>query len=283
MVDEFLNNLISSNKTYSYFVDWEKGRNYRDKYKDELALLQVLSHEGVNPKVELKRLLVTYPRLNSLIPLLAAIRVKPNTPIVVVDENSIGNKGFSFEPRGLSNININETIEFADRIGLLRELMTIKNHSDYYFGVEVGLDTNARKNRSGEAMERLVETYVRELVHQHDGTFLKQKNFSFAAKLFGVKAPTHQENKKGDFMIFIDLKPYNIETNYFDGSGSKQEIMNSYISRAEDLAKDGWGFALVTDGKGWLQNRRQIEEGYARIVNVFNVKMCQEGKLENIL
>ncbi|MDR2944737.1 MAG: type II restriction endonuclease [Methanosarcinales archaeon] len=38
---------------------------------------------------------------------------------------------------------------------------TVKNLIDYCFGVEVGLDTNARKNRSGPVMEEPIDSYVR--------------------------------------------------------------------------------------------------------------------------
>lgn len=37
----------------------------------------------------------------------------------------------------------------------------IKNLYDYVFGVEVGLDTNARKNRSGKNFARIISEYFR--------------------------------------------------------------------------------------------------------------------------
>ena len=48
--------------------------------------------------------------------------------------------------------------EFLDSTGLTKILQSgqIKNLVDYVFGVEVGLDSNARKNRSGDIMENLV-------------------------------------------------------------------------------------------------------------------------------
>lgn len=84
-------------------------------------------------------------------------------------------------------------------------------------------------------------------------------------------------------MLFVKGIPINIEANYFDDSGSKQEIMNSYISRALDLAEHGWKFALVTDGLGWRANRAQVEQGYDRIGNLFNLSMCIDGHLESLL
>ena len=38
----------------------------------------------------------------------------------------------------------------------------IKNLVDYVFGVEAGLDTHARKNRSGDVMEDIVESIFKD-------------------------------------------------------------------------------------------------------------------------
>jgi type II restriction enzyme len=284
MVEEFLSGLIKTNKTHDFFVDWQKARNYQDKYRDELALLQVLSKTGVSPEDELERLLKQYPRLIELIPLLAATRVDKRTKkIDVVDKETMIDFVYSFSSNSVSQEDITQAVYFSKKTGLLGELTAIKNPSDYYFGVEVGMDTNARKNRSGDAMENLIEPYALAIAQENNGQFLKQTTFEVAARKFKVKVPPNEANKKGDFMLFVNNHPVNIEVNYFDGGGSKQEIMNSYIPRAESLRKAGWTFVLVTDGPGWLKNKKQIELGYKTIKNILNAKMCKEGKLAKFL
>lgn len=284
MVDEFLRSLIKTNRSHLFYVDWEKAKDYQERYKDELALLHVLS-DSDSPDAELARLIKTYPRINTLIPLLVACRIgaQGNTELIVLDEDNVTNINYKFSDNNLSDQNIENTVSFARKTGLLRELTQISNHADYYFGVEVGMDTNARKNRSGSAMELLVENYVKKIVEKYNGKFLKQKTFSKAASEFNVQVPMHQANKKGDFMVLVNSKPFNIEVNYFDGGGSKQEIMNSYIPRAEDIKQSGWGFVLVTDGLGWTQARKQVDEGFSRIHNICNIKMCHDGVLEDYL
>lgn len=281
--ETFLSTLISTNKSHTFFTDWLKARKNQELYKDELALLSVLNGAD-NPSGELRRLLRTYPRINELIPLLSAVRVKKTKDLLtVLDENSIDDTQYYFGSKGLTDEMIDASVQFADKSGLLSELTGIKNYSDYYFGVEVGLDSNARKNRSGTAMEELAETYVRDFVTSHDGRYVTQKNFATAAAEFGVEVPPNQSNKKGDFMLLIDGRPFNIETNFFDGGGSKQEIMNSYISRSEDLAKAGWGFALITDGLGWRKTKNQVEHGFKTIKYIMNLSMCSDGSLDKIL
>lgn len=282
MVNEFLAGLIKTNRSHTFFVDWTKARSYQTKYQDELALLSSISMSGVNAEDELKRLILKYPRICELIPLLLAIRMK-STSLDVVDEVALIDMTYTFKSTGMDEVIAEKVISFTKKTGLLNELASIKNHADYYFGVEVGSDTNARKNRSGKAMESLIEPYAQALVEEHGGKFLKQKSFQFAAKEFGVQVPPDEADKRGDFMLLINGTPINIEVNYFDSDGSKQEIMNSYIPRATNLKRAGWVFALVTDGAGWLKNGKQIELGYREIKNIFNAKMCKEGMLEKLI
>lgn len=282
-VDDFLGTLVITNKTYEFFTHWQKARGNQALYKDELALLGVLTGTK-SPRDELRRLLLKYPRINSLIPLLSAIRISgASHNLFILDSQSAKTIEYYFGDKNVNDDVATKTIEFAERSGLLQELVNVKNHSDFYFGVEVGLDTNGRKNRSGTAMEALVEPYVRDFTEKHKGQYVTQTNFEKAAKIFNVSTPPNQSNKRGDFMLLVDNKPYNIETNFFDGGGSKQEVINSYISRSQDLAAAGWGFGIVTDGLGWRKNRAQVEHAYKTIHNVYNLVMCENGKLETIL
>jgi type II restriction enzyme len=281
-MEDFLRTLITTNRSHEFFVDWAKVRKYRDLYKDELALLSSVSTAGLDPETELTRLLEKYPRIAQLIPLLVAVRPKKNV-LPVVDATSLQDIEYDFSPRNFDESKIVKILNFTKKTGLLDELATVKNHNDYYFGVEVGLDTNGRKNRSGTAMENLIEPFARELVEKYGGKFLKQKNFEFASKEFGVKMPPNEKGKRGDFMLLVKGQPINIEVNFFDGGGSKQEIMNSYIPRAENLKEAGWIFALVTDGAGWKKNKNQVELGFRKIKNIYNAKMCREGKLEELI
>lgn len=281
-MEDFLSTLITTNRSHEFFVDWGKVRKYRDLYKDELALLSSVSTAGLDPETELTRLLEKYPRIAQLIPLLVAVRPKKNI-LPVVDATSLQDIEYDFSSKNFDESKIVKILDFTKKTGLLDELATVKNHNDYYFGVEVGLDTNGRKNRSGTAMENLIEPFARELVEKYGGKFLRQKNFEFASKEFGVKMPPNEKGKRGDFMLLVKGQPINIEVNFFDGGGSKQEIMNSYIPRAENLKEAGWIFALVTDGAGWKKNKNQVEQGFRTIKNIYNAKMCREGKLEELI
>ena len=51
----------------------------------------------------------------------------------------------------------------------------ISNLYDYVLGVEVGLDSNSRKNRGGFLMENLVETYIQKLLLNRGFDYYKEK------------------------------------------------------------------------------------------------------------
>ena len=57
---------------------------------------------------------------------------------------------------------VDGVIEFIQQIGLKEVLQAkqVKNLVDYVFGVEAGLNTNARKNRSGHLMEGTVASIL---------------------------------------------------------------------------------------------------------------------------
>lgn len=281
--DLFLDTLIETNRTHDFFVDWSKIHAYKAEYADELSLLSSVSGTGVDSKAELARLMEKYPRIIRLLPLLIAVRSEKTSHVVqVTDESTMSTINYAFGSSGMET-EVQIALDFAERTGLIRELAGIKSPADYYFGVEVGMDTNGRKNRSGTAMENLVEPFVLELAENHNGKYLSQKNFATASRIFGVECPPDEASKRGDFMVMANGLPINIEVNYFDGGGSKQEIMNSYIPRAQNLAKYGWRFALVTDGQGWKKNRNQVELGYKRLKHIYNASMCRDGYLEKIL
>ena len=60
----------------------------------------------------------------------------------------------------LSDEDVDGYLQFMKKSGLFVIFNSTKNLFDYVLGVEVGMDTNARKNRSGEAMEQLIKPVI---------------------------------------------------------------------------------------------------------------------------
>lgn len=86
--------------------------------------------------------------------LLIAVRDK-NTDVVAASGELTRLKAYFESP--------DKIYEFCKETGLDKIFMDakIKNLHDYVFGVEVGLDTNARKNRAGIIFARTISKYFK--------------------------------------------------------------------------------------------------------------------------
>ncbi|MFN3467278.1 MAG: DpnII family type II restriction endonuclease, partial [Candidatus Brocadiales bacterium] len=74
---------------------------------------------------------------------------------------------FDFSKAGYTAKEIDNIVEFTGKTGLLAMLCQMESATDYLLGVEVGLDTNARKNRSGLFLEKMVREVITELMARH--------------------------------------------------------------------------------------------------------------------
>ena len=140
--DEWLGTFKKSIADYTYYVDFEKIYKNVDKVKVELNILNSLIGSK-NIENEFQDILIKYPDTLSCIPLLLAVRSKE---IFVKDE--VREYLFNFNEMVYS---INDYIRFMRESGLFDLLQNhiINNLYDYALGIEVGLDSNGRKNRGG--------------------------------------------------------------------------------------------------------------------------------------
>lgn len=157
---------------------------------------------------------------------------------------------------------------FLDETGLTEVFQTkqIRNLVDYVFGVEVGLDSNARKNRGGHIMEDLVADTLRK-----NGIAFEQEvyytEFPEIVKALGA------DKKRFDFVVRTSRITYLIEANFYTGGGSKlNEVARSYSELAPKInAVPGFEFVWITDGIGWNDARNKLEEAFAHIPDIYNL------------
>ena len=69
---------------------------------------------------------------------------------------------YDFTKSNLTDDDIEKYLQFITETGFKDLIVSqkIKNLVDYMIGVEAGLDSNGRKNRSGHSMEAIVEFFV---------------------------------------------------------------------------------------------------------------------------
>ena len=179
----------------------------------------------------------------------------------------------------------NQSVEqykyFMRKTGLFDMLQNhiISNLYDYVTGVEVGLDSNGRKNRGGHQMEQLVEKFLREAgVEYFTEKYDREVEVMFGLDLSAITA-NRTSSKRFDFVVKTANKVFGIETNFYTGGGSKlNETARSYKMIAEESRNvDGFEFVWVTDGKGWLSARRNLNETFLVLPTLYNIRDLEDG------
>ncbi|MBN1328661.1 MAG: type II restriction endonuclease [Candidatus Heimdallarchaeota archaeon] len=292
ILDIFYESIIDTNRTYDFFVDWKKIRKKLNdkemKLEIKLNLLNSLIG-GNNFDEKFRTILYDYPEVLPIIPLLIAVRDITFPVIADFYSEKIDIEMFDFTERKLSKTEIENFLNFVDKTGLKLFFTELANRSlvDYYLGIEVGMDTNARKNRSGEIMEKIINHHLDDISKKQNYPFsiLKQKSFENLEIEFNFPVNSDIKNRKADFIILKDFKkPINIEVNFYTGSGSKpQEIVDAYIQRQSELALNNIEFIWITDGYGWKEQRNQTEKGFKKINYLLNIDFVKKGLLEDII
>lgn len=279
--NEWLSKFKTSISDYTYYVDFEKIYKNVDKVKVELNILNSLIGSK-NIEEEFQNILIKYPETLECIPLLLAVRSRE---IFVKDE--INEYLFKFDKMVYS---INDYIKFMRESGLFVLLQNhiINNLYDYVLGIEVGLDSNGRKNRGGHLMENLVESYIIKAGYKKDVNYFKEMYLKDIEKKWNLDLSAMSGNnvstKRFDFVIKTDNQVYVMETNFYSSGGSKlNETARSYKMLAQESKKvDGVTFIWFTDGTGWNSAKKNLEETFNELETMYNIDDLENGILEKL-
>ena len=185
---------------------------------------------------------------------------------------------------------IEDYIKFMRETGLFELLQNhiINNLYDYLLGVEVGLDSNGRKNRGGHLMEDLVEEYIVKAGYEKGISYFKEMYLADIEKKWNLDLSAMSGNntstKRFDFVIKTDNQVYVIETNFYSSGGSKlNETARSYKMLAEESKRvKGVTFIWFTDGLGWIGARKNLEETFNELDTLYNIDDLDNGILERL-
>ena len=282
---EFVRTLIDSNRDHKFFVDWEKVKGSVSEHRHALTTLNSILTK-VDRRAALKDTLLRDPSVIPVIPLLVAWRLHDDTGMVLSDDEHDGLKAIEYDFSSRSAISTAEAAKIADfceASGLLGALEGLTDLLPYYMGVEVGMDTNARKNRSGKFMEDRIEPLAQDLARKHGWRLFRQRKFS-SLKADGIDIPPGLKDRKFDLAFVRSDRKISVEINYFDQLGSKpQEVVDSYIQRGGESQRAGWEFVWVTDGPCWKVDPPQLQKGFGAMDAVLNLSFCKRGVLEAML
>jgi type II restriction enzyme len=276
--------------TWDYFTDFEKVKKNVKKIEKELNLLNYLIGKE-NIEEEFLSLVEEYPKVRKILPILIATRDDKlsKMPIITDFETLLPeNKKYIFNDPISENIK-KELLIFFRESGLkdIFENKHIKNLVDYCFGVEVGMDTNGRKKRTGDLMEDIVGNYLETFCQENkDFTFLSQATKDKIKKAFDCDIEIDKNSRRFDFALYNqkDKKLYLIEVNYYGGGGSKLKATAGEYKYLNDFLKaQNLSFIWVTDGLGWMTALRPLEETFNHNDYVINLSMLKNGILKDIV
>lgn len=257
--DKFMSQLKETNQTLDFFCDFDKISENVEDIKLSLCMLNSLIGAS-----DLRKSVETIWNRDknafSVMDILIAVRTRDKKKIL----DSVGNC-VSLESMFIS---VDSVMTFLTDTGLGAVLQNqqVKNLVDYVFGIETGLDTNARKNRSGHVMENTVAN-----IFINAGIPFRQEVYS--REWPAITEVLGDDEKRFDFIVETPSKVYLIEVNFYSGGGSKlNEVARSYSDIAPKInSVKGFEFVWITDGIGWKSAKNKLQEAYGIIPSVYNL------------
>lgn len=282
----FLESLSITNRTPEYYVNWNKVDRETKKYELELNTLNYLIGKD-DIYSEALRLFTKQPNLLKAIPSLIASRDRVLDILTIDNDDNMSFEQLDFKTIDTSRID--DYLKFIEQSDLLNFLQQHANRSlvDYVYGVETGLDSNARKNRSGTTMEGILERHVAKICQEQKLEWKSQATAQFIKDKWGIKVPVDKSERRFDVAVYSREKHkiWLIETNYYGGGGSKLKAVAGEFTELSQFvvtSDDDVEFVWVTDGQGWKTAHLPLAEAFSHITNVFNLEMLREGFLSEL-
>lgn len=279
----WLSTMKDSVATWTYYTDFQKVFDNVQKIKVELNILNSLIGSK-KIEEEFRNILTNYPKVLCVLPILLA---KREAEIKVQDAD--GSYVFNFVNM---NYSIDQYVLFMRNSGLFDLLQNhiVNNLVDYVLGIEVGMDTNGRKNRTGHVMEDLVESYLIKAGLVKGTTYFKEMQLSEIEKKFKLDlsklSNDGKAEKRFDF-VFVGAFAtiFACECNFYGSSGSKlNETARSYKQLAlESKGIPGFEFVWFTDGVGWNTAKNNLEETFDVLNNLYNLQDLEKGIVNDLI
>lgn len=254
----FISQLSETNATLESFTDFEKVCRNVANISIKLNQLNYLLGK-TDLRAAVSDLFEENSKSFDVLDILVAVRSSESKMVLNENFSPVLLKSYFTDVDGICN--------FIEATGLADVFISnkITNLVDYVFGIEVGLDTNARKNRGGNIMANAV------------AKIFSDANVKFRTEVNSTEFPEitalGADLKRFDFVIETPHKTYLIETNYYNGGGSKlNEVARAYSELAPKINQyESFEFVWITDGQGWHSAKSKLEEAFRIIPKVYNL------------
>ena len=255
----FMSQLQETNQTLDFFCDFDKISQNVEDIKLSLCMLNsLIGSTDMRKSVE-----VIWNRDRTafdVMDILIAVRSEGKKKVL----DNLGNCVV------LDSLfkSVDDVMEFLDTTGLTEIFQSKKINDlvDYVFGIETGLDTNARKNRSGHVMEGMVARIF-------DKNEVEYRQEVYSSEWPSITDVLGDDEKRFDFVVESSTKTYLIEVNFYSSGGSKlNEVARSYSDIAPKInSVPGFEFVWITDGIGWKSAKNKLQEAYSIIPSIYNL------------
>ena len=257
--NKFMSQLQETNQTLDFFCDFDKIESNVNDIKLSLCMLNsLIGTTDLRKSVETiwNRDRTAFSVMDIL------IAVTSNGKKVILDSSG---QCVVLDSLFTSVDGVMEYLEETGLADIFRQ-KKINDLVDFVFGIETGLDSNARKNRSGHVMEKMV------------ASIFDKNNISYRKEVYSTEWQNLQfvlgdDEKRFDFVIETSVKTYLIEVNFYSGGGSKlNEVARSYSEIAPKINSVlGFEFVWITYGIGWKSAKNKLQEAYNIIPNIYNL------------
>ncbi|QBO37090.1 restriction endonuclease [Periweissella cryptocerci] len=286
----FMDTLAISNRKPTYYVNWDKVYNNSDKYEYELNALNFLIGKD-NIENEATKVFTEHPELLKVMPALIASREADLDVLKIDDEADFSFYNVNFKK--IDDTKITEYVDFLSEAGVLNFIQKHAKKSlvDYVYGVEVGIDSNGRKNRSGKQNEEILEINLKKLVKGTNLEWGTQVTADEIKARWNLDVPIDKSTRIYDGVVYNpDNKGITIiETNFYGSGGSKLKSVAGEFTELQALfnteaTETDIRFVWISDGKvGWTTAKKPMAAAFTHIPHIINLAMVDAGYLEAIV
>ena len=288
----FAKTITPSNQSFEYWNNWNKILKIFSEYEDDLNILDSLCGSK-NFEEDLKELLTNNISIIRVFPMLLAIRDEIDRgsaakKIMIMENKDLPDfkyKLYDFENEPKGEGYMDEIILFFQQSGLKKLItqMNLSSIKDFALGVELGLDSNGRKSRGGKAMEEIVDSLLKNVYKLNESEYIFQATSKKVKDYWGLDIPTDKTSRRMDYMVKKSNKLFWIETNFYNGPGSKLKSTAGEYKDLFDFCKSNdLIFIWITDGRGWYTSLNALQEAYNYTDYVFNLNMIKNGILNEL-
>lgn len=274
--EEFMKTLKPGIIKRKNFIDWSAINQKYQKYKEPIEFYLTLSTKIKSFETEFRDSVLSADNPFDIID--CGFQLLGHTPkdFVSFDDN-VNIETISKNIQNGDQRSAEYIVKLFIDLGI-KNVLTFEKIVDYFFGIQVGLETHKRKNVGGDAFKLYVEEELKKIISKMNSNGHNLK--LVPEQLIEYTTPDNKtsQSKKVDFAIFNNDKlKTGIEINFYTNTGSKPtEIKRSYGEVNRKLNKLGIVLVWITDGFGYTKMQKSLKDAFEIHPNIYNFEMLKK-------